>query len=232
MYDQKPDYILNCSGLTNVEECEENRDLAYLLHVLFPKTLADFTNQKSIVNIHISTDHLWDGLNAFYTEEDPVNPINTYGETKAEGERAVILMNPSSLILRTNFFGSGTEWRQSFSDWVISKLNLKQEFYGFEDVYYTPISVNYLLNFMKELLSIKYSGIIHVAGSERISKYDFIKKLAEHMNLNYSHCNKVKYSEIKKTISRPLDMSLNTNLLRNVLNTEIPDALSSIRSIF
>jgi dTDP-4-dehydrorhamnose reductase len=231
LYEQKPDIILNCSGLTSVEQCEANQELANFLHVLFPTELAKFTAQESIGNIHISTDHLWDGLKQFYSEEDPVNPINIYGETKARGEKEVVKTNPLSLILRTNFFGSGSEWRQSFSDWVISKLNKKQEFFGFEDIYYTPISVGYLLKFMNELFEIRYSGIIHVAGSERISKYEFILKMANQLNLNHSHCNKVKYSDVQQSVIRPMDMSLNTNRLSNVLNTNIPDVVSSLRRI-
>lgn len=231
LYEQKPNIVLNCSGLTNVEQCEANKELANFLHVQFPAELSKFTADESISNIHISTDHLWDGLKEFYTEEDPINPINTYGITKARGEEEVLKENPLSLILRTNFFDSGSEWRQSFSDWVISKLNQKEEFFGFEDVYYTPISARYLMKFMNELFEIGYSGIIHVAGSERISKYEFILKLANLLNLNHSHCNKVKYSEVQQSVRRPLDMSLNTSRLSNVLQTNIPDVNSSIRSI-
>lgn len=231
MHEQNPDVILNCSGLTSVEQCESYKELANLLHVQFPVILAKFTTEKSITNIHISTDHLWDGLKQFYSEEDPVNPINIYGETKANGEKEVLKSNPLSLIIRTNFFGSGSTWRRSFSDWVISKLNQKQEFFGFEDVFFTPISVGYLLKFMNDLIEKEYFGVIHVAGSERISKYEFIIKLANHLNLNHFHCKKAMYSEFQQSLKRPLDMSLNTNRLNEALKKDIPDVSASIRSI-
>jgi dTDP-4-dehydrorhamnose reductase len=133
--------------------------------------------------------------------------------------------------LRTNFFGNGNEWRNSFSDWIIFKLKSKEEFFGYEDVFYTPISIQYLLEFMHELLKIQYKGIIHVAGSERISKYEFIVKMAEILNLDYYYLKKAKYSDSKQKVNRPLDMSLSIGRLEQLFDREIPDVETSIKSI-
>jgi len=228
----KPDLILNCSGLTNVELCEVETEKALYLHKIFPERIAKFTKENSIRNIHISTDHLWDGSHSFYKEEDKTSPLNVYGKTKAEGELAVLEANPNSIVVRTNFFDHGSEWRKSFSDWAIFMLKNKSIFSGFDDVYYTPISVPYLLQFMYAVLEKEFSGIIHIAGSERISKYEFIFKLAKILNLDSSNLKKESYLEKSKTVQRPKDMSLNTTKLSSLISKEIPDAESSIRSIF
>lgn len=228
----KPSLVLNCSGLTNVELCEEEKEKAQYLHKIFPERIAGFTAEKSIRNIHISTDHLWDGNHSFYKEEDKPSPLNVYGRTKADGELAVLNANPDSIVVRTNFFDHGSEWRKSFSDWAILMLKNKSIFAGFDDVFYTPISVPYLLQFMVGVLEKEFSGIVHIAGSERISKYEFILKLAKILNLDSSNLKKESYLEKTKTVQRPKDMSLNTKKLASLISKEIPDAESSIRSIF
>jgi dTDP-4-dehydrorhamnose reductase len=227
----KPDLILNCSGLTSVEECESNQKDAIYLHEKFPGIIAKFSSDTKIKNIHISTDHLWDGKKSFYKESDPTTPINVYGITKANGEKLVLHENPSSLIIRTNFFGKGTSWRKSFSDWAIEKLKDQANFYGFEDVYFTPISIPLLLDAIYRFIDINASGIFHVAGSERISKHDFIIEMAKFLKFNHSHLHKSSYRQIHGLINRPLDMSLDTNKVSLILNKNMPSVIESIASI-
>lgn len=227
----KPDIILNCSGLTSVEECEKNKKKAEILHEEVPEFLAKYSLDLKIKNIHISTDHLWDGKKSYYNENDDLNPINFYGTTKAQGEKKVILNNPNSLIIRTNFFGKGTLWRQSFSDWALNKLNNKNLFYGFDDIYFTPISIPLLLKYLKQLIDYQAEGIYHLAGSERLSKYEFIQNLAKNYNLNYGNLQRANYEHTKKNIERPLDMSLATEKIKKFLNNSMPTINQSIESI-
>lgn len=78
------------------------------------------------------------------TEDVPVCPVNIYGKTKAESERVVLAVNSEALILRTNFFGPGLQWRQSLSDWIINSLNRSEKINAFYDVFFTPISIYHL----------------------------------------------------------------------------------------
>jgi dTDP-4-dehydrorhamnose reductase len=227
----KPDIILNCSGLTNVEECEKYKIKAEILHEEIPEFLAKYSSDLKIKNIHISTDHLWDGKKSYYTENDNPNPVNYYGSTKAQGEKKVILNNPNSLIIRTNFFGKGTLWRKSLSDWALSQLKEENHFYGFVDIYFTPISIPLLLRYLNQLIEYQVEGIYHLAGSERISKYEFILNLAKLYNLDYGNLQKAYYRDTKQNIERPLDMSLATEKIKKLLNNPMPDINQSIESI-
>ncbi len=231
LLDYKPNILINCTGLTSVEDCEKNEKHAQYIHVTFPREIADLTANESILNIHISTDHLWDGKKSFYTELESPNPVNVYGKTKAKGEIEVLKQNPNSMVIRSNFFGSGNSWRQSFSDWVIAKLREPNEFYGFEDLYFTPISIPLLLGFINDLISNRFSGIIHLAGSERISKYEFIIKMAKILKLNYNHLVSRQYSLTNREVMRPLDMSLSSVHFSKIFKVTPPDVEYSIRSI-
>jgi dTDP-4-dehydrorhamnose reductase len=227
----KPEIILNCSGLTSVEECEREKKKAMILHEEFPGILAKFSLDEKINYTHISTDHLWDGKKSFYKETDKPSPINRYGYTKAQGEEKVTTNNPNSLIIRTNFFGKGTYWRESFSDWAIRQLQEGNSFKGFVDVFYTPISISFLLNYMDHLMEHHAKGIYHVAGSERVSKYEFIKKLALLLKLDSNKLQKATYKNSIKIIERPLDMSLNIDKVSKTLKLDMPNTNKSIDSL-
>ncbi len=227
----RPEVILNCSGLTSIEECEKEKGKARILHEDFPEFLAKYTSDNNVNNIHISTDHLWDGKKSFYRETEEPNPINTYGWTKAQGEMKVILYNPASLIIRTNFFGKGTEWRESFSDWAIRQLKERKTFFGYEDVYFTPISISFLIEYMSQLMMQTAQGIFHIAGSERLSKYEFIQRIAHVHSLDDSNLEKSKYWIKDSRIDRPLDMSLSTEKVSKHLKRYMPDCHQSVNSL-
>lgn len=74
------------------------------IHIDVSHVIAQTASQINSKMVHISTDHLWDGTMQMVTEDVPVCPVNIYGKTKAESERAVLAVNSEALILRTNFF--------------------------------------------------------------------------------------------------------------------------------
>ena len=113
------DLLINCLGLTSVEECEINPKKANYLNAEVPLILAKICFEHKINFIHISTDHLFDGLVELKSESDIPNPLNQYAITKLQGDQNVINNNPDSLIIRTNFFGLGPKHKPSFSDIII-----------------------------------------------------------------------------------------------------------------
>ena len=76
------DIVLNCIGLTNVEECENNPDEAFRINSHLPGIIAYACNVTNTKLIHISTDHLFDNQNILYSEEDEVSLINIYAKIK------------------------------------------------------------------------------------------------------------------------------------------------------
>jgi dTDP-4-dehydrorhamnose reductase len=215
----KPDILINAAGMTNVEACELKPNEADTLNAIVPGVLARLSKKLNIYFVHISTDHLFDGTKSFQTEEDTISPLNVYGKSKAKGEQEVLKNNNEALIIRTNFFGWGTSYRQSFSDFIIYSLRQEKKITLFEDVYYTPILIQTLIDQIQLLIKDKIKGIINIVSDERISKYDFGVLVAELFGLNKNLIEKGSIKNNKSLIQRPRDMSLSNFKIKNIIKT-------------
>ena len=102
--DIKPDIIINPAAYTAVDKAEEEADLAMTVNAIAPGLLAKAAKKVGAGLIHYSTDYVFDGYSGIpYKEEDPPNPLNVYGQTKLEGEKAVAKAGIPSLIIRTGW---------------------------------------------------------------------------------------------------------------------------------
>jgi len=100
----KPKLIINASAYTQVDRAEKESDLAMKINALAPEVMAEAANKLGSVFIHYSTDYVFDGKrDTPYTENDPVNPLNVYGESKLKGEENVQQAGGAYLILRTSW---------------------------------------------------------------------------------------------------------------------------------
>jgi dTDP-4-dehydrorhamnose reductase len=217
----QPSFVIHAAGLTSVEKCEENPNLAYQINVDLSKLVAIATKELNIPLVHISTDHLFDGLSSLVTEQEKINAINVYGRTKAQAECEVVKFNPEALIIRTNFYAWGTSYRNSFSDYIIQSLRSKKLISLFDDVFYTPILAEKLIQIIHELLEKKANGIFHVVSDDRISKYDFGILIAEEFNLNKSLIHRTSLRTHSNLVKRPMDMSLSNKKVKELLGKNV-----------
>lgn len=231
IFNTQPQYIIHSAGLTNVDECEKNESLAKRIHIDVSEQIAKLAYKINAKLVHISTDHLWDGTKPMVTEDCPIFPVNVYGKTKGEAEKAVLSNIKDAIIVRTNFYGKGLGWRKSFSDWIIDSLNKSKKFNGFSDVFFTPISIFHLSKTILELININAIGIYHTVGCERISKFDFAVSIAKLLNKPVELIKPVYLSEIKLYAPRPFDMSLSTQKIQKLLGSPMPDIKSGISTL-
>jgi dTDP-4-dehydrorhamnose reductase len=228
---EKPDVLVHSAGLTNVDACETNEELAKILHAKIPQIMATVAKDCRAQFVNISTDHLWDGSVSFITEEKPPQPINAYARTKYLGELKTLEANANSLILRTNFFGRGRPWRMSLSDWVINSLKKNQSFTGFTDVFFTPIELTRLSQLVIELVEAGASGIFNLAGCERVSKYNFSIELASHLGLNKTLVLPGSVTNAQLLVKRPTDMSLSVDKIETFLKKSMPSLSESFTTL-
>ena len=217
----QPDIVVHTAGLTNVEECESDPDLAQEVNVDLAKNIAIACSDQGIKLVHISTDHLFSGDQELATEESITNPVNIYGETKLLAEQQVLENCKDALVVRTNFFCWGTKYRQSFSDFILNKLKNNKQSNLFSDVYFTPILVDELVKKTHQLIDSNAIGIFNIVGSERMTKYEFGIKLTKHFNFDSGLINKISINAKSSLVKRPKDMSLSNKKLCQVLNCEI-----------
>ena len=213
-----PSYVVNAAAATNIEHCEHNPENAFYVNVQFAERIAYACNHLDIPLVHISTDHLFSGVYPFSTEQTPPDPVNVYGQTKAEAESRVLSVCPSALVIRTNFYGWGTSYRSSFSDKVIQQLSAGNVYNAFSDVYYTPILISDLISAIHHLCELGAKGIFNVVGDQRLSKYDFSLLVAKTFSLESSLLNPISIHEVPTLVQRPKDMSLSNLKATQFLN--------------
>ncbi|MBL4759650.1 MAG: SDR family oxidoreductase [Mariprofundaceae bacterium] len=216
------DVVVHCAGLTNVDACESDEEKAVQVHARVAKDLAKACKEVGGKMVYISTDHLWDGSKPMVDEAEPARPMNAYARTKLEGERRVLIQNPESLVVRTNFFGPGRSWRASLSDWIVTELSQGHVIKAFTDVYFTPIGLSRLCPTIVDLVEQGAEGVFNVVGSERISKYEFAVRLAQKLDLSGDLIEKGSVSDARLGAPRPRDMSLTTDKISDFLNKPMP----------
>ena len=218
---ERPDYVLHTAGMTNVDDCEKNPNLAYETNVGLTENVARACKNLEIPLIHISTDHLFNGTSSLADEQKITSPLNVYGKTKAEAEEKVLSINPNSLIIRTNFYGWGTNYRISLSDYIFNALKQNQQIILFKDIFFTPILIEVLANMTMELSEKGAHGIFHITGDDRVSKYDFGVLLAREFGFNSTLISEGFVGEQKDLVSRPKDMSLSNSKISQFLGKKI-----------
>ena len=230
----KPDIIINAAGLTNVEYCQKNHKQAFLANCFFAESIAKISRSLGIKFVHISTDHLWSDNTKFRDESSIPDPINIYAESKLCAEQKVLNANNEAIIIRTNFFGWGPSYRNSFSDFIIFNLLQKNNISLYKDVFFTPIHIDILLRALEKLIKKDVLGIYNVVGTDRVSKFEFGLQLCKKFNLDEGLISKINYMDLKSTVNRPLEMSLSNNkLIKDTDFTEIQLSLNEmIRRLF
>lgn len=227
----RPDTIVHTAGITSVDECERDPEGARHVYEDLSRSVARVAAQIGARLIHISTDHLFAGDRGPYTEDATPQPVNAYARVKLAAEQAVADAYPAALIVRTNFFGWGHRYRQSFSDWIYYGLKAGERLTMFDDVFITPILADRLAAFAHALTDSGASGIYNVVGDERISKYDFAVALAEVFGLPKALLQRGKIAVSQLSARRPPDMSLDNTKARRRLGTPLGTVAEQLRTL-
>jgi dTDP-4-dehydrorhamnose reductase len=115
--------------------------------------------------VHLSSDIVFDGTRGCYREDDPVSPVHAYGRSKAEAERLVAELHPEAVIVRTSLIYGGSEPGPQ------ERLAREGRRF-FVDEIRSPVQVEDLARALLELVALDYSGPLHMAGADDISRYD------------------------------------------------------------
>ena len=217
----EPKLVVHTAGMTSVDQCEQHPREAEHANANLTGNVASATYELGMQLIHISTDHLFSGSRPGVTEEEVPAPLNAYARTKLQAEEQVRQANPRALTVRTNFFGWGHLYRQSFSDWIIASLRSGRRIVMYEDVYFTPILADRLALAAHAVAAEGTSGVLNITGDERLSKYDFALRLAGRFGLPASLVVRGRMEQTNAPARRPHDMSLDNTKARAVLGREL-----------
>ncbi|MCK4572069.1 dTDP-4-dehydrorhamnose reductase [candidate division WOR-3 bacterium] len=217
-----PEYIIHTAALTNVDHCERDKRLAWNINVEGTKHVAEIAQKINAKFIYISTDYVFDGDTGMYKEDAPTKPVDFYGETKLEGEKAVKGLR-DYIIVRPSVLYGGNPIKVNFVTWVIQELKKGKGINIVKDQLNTPTLADNLVELILELIERDETGIFHISGSERINRYNFAIKIAEIFNLNKDLIKPITSDQLNWIAKRPQDSSLDTSKIsriRRPLNIE------------
>lgn len=173
---QEPQLVIHCAALSKSPECEANPALACKLNVEVTALLAELA--ADIRLLFLSTDLVFDGRTGSYDETAPVNPLSVYAETKAAAEQ-IVLVNPRHTVIRTSLNGgTSPTGDRGFNEQMRRAWQAGQTLRLFTDEYRSPTPSEATARAIWELTAQHNPGLYHVAGSERLSRWQIGHLLA------------------------------------------------------
>jgi dTDP-4-dehydrorhamnose reductase len=209
-----PDAVVCAAGIADADRCEDRPEEAYAVNVDGARRAAEASRGRHFTIF--STDHVFDGREGPYAEDDRPGPLSVYGRTKLEMERVVLTVHPESLVVRTSLVFSRAD-RSFFARLIRTADPLP----CWTDQFGTPTWGPMLAEAVVELVASRRRGLIHVAGAERLSRHAFALKVARRFGLDPARFRPCLLREAPPRAPRPLSAGLRTELARAELRTKI-----------
>lgn len=176
---KRPQIVIHTAAYTDVDGCEKNKELAFLVNVKGTENVASSCKKIGSAMIYLSTDYIFDGKKKSpYLEEDKPNPLNFYGKTKWQGEEIVRKL-PEFLIIRTAWmFGQGKNFVQT----ILNLAKEKKEIKVVNDQIGCPTSAQDLAKAIYKLIqksNLKSQNLFHMTNSGQCSWYEFAQEIVK-----------------------------------------------------
>lgn len=225
--DADPDVLIHCAAMLDVDGCEQDPQAAFTMNAEVPRLLARSVRSDCLV-VYISTDSLFSGDRGFATESTMPAPRSVYAQSKRKGEQAVEAVAARHLIVRTSFYGWSSGRKKTYGEWLHESLRTRQPVTLFTDVFFTPIYVMDLVDRISLLIGGPHRGYFHIAGKDRVSKYQFGQLLAQasHLSMDRVTAGSIDMSPLRAP--RPKDMSLSSDHFRDVMGVDTPGCAGGI----
>ncbi|MFC1499701.1 SDR family oxidoreductase [Candidatus Zixiibacteriota bacterium] len=226
-----PDWIVNTAAYTAVDESEDDSRRVHDVNVGGVENLLVASSVHKSRLLVLSTDYVFDGEDGPYEEDDQRNPLGTYGVSKAAMEDAVRNDGGPHLIARTMvLFGAAPGVRRNFGLWVLQNLLEGETIRTVTDQMGNPTLASDLAGMLIGMMLQGGSGTYHVAGSDRISRYQFAVALALTFGLNENLIQPVSTDELGQSASRPLESGFTLSKLRADFGIEPLSLTASLES--
>ena len=224
----QPDIIIHCAALADIDQCEEQPELARRCNVETVGHIVNAIKGSPTKLIFISSDAVYDGKKDKYCEDDAVGPLSVYGRTKVGGEQQA-LKAPRGLVARTNLIGWNILEKRHLAEWMIHELSAGRPIKGFTDVYFAAIYTFKLAELLAAAMAVDLEGVYHFAGSNAISKHDCAVLLAELYGLDKKLIEPISVDQFKLKAKRAKNLILDVSKLQTALHRNIPTVEESLR---
>lgn len=203
--EEKPDYVIHTAAMTQVDECETNREACDKLNVAAVEYVAEACKVNKCHLVHLSTDFIFDGKNGPYKEEDKANPVSYYGESKLKSENIVLEAGIPAAIVRTVLvYGIVHEMsRSNIILWVKNSLENGKAIKVVNDQWRSPTLAEDLAMGCYLICQKNATGIYNISGPDHLTPYDMAMATAGYFKLDKSLITEVDGSIFTQIAKRP-----------------------------
>ena len=227
----KPDWIFCPAGLSHVDYCEAHPDEAMRLNRDAPLHLARMGQRLGARFVYYSTDYVFDGVGGPFKEEDTARPLNVYGRSKLEGERALLDAIPRALVLRTSVVYGPEAQEKNFVYQLIRACREGRPFRPASDQRASSTYNPDLAVASVELCEQGAEGLYHVAGADTLDRWAFAQLIVTTFELDGSRLSPVKTAELGQPAPRPLDGGLRIDKAQSMVRTRLRGAAEGLRAM-
>lgn len=201
----QPHYIINTAAMTNVDQCEDEKEACWAQNVEAVEHLVSASKKYNCFLLHVSTDFIFDGEDGPYSEKAKPNPVSYYGESKLAAEKAVIASDVKWAIARTVLVYGITPGmsRSNIILWVKKSLEDGKEINVVNDQWRTPTLAEDLAMGCYLIVQKEAKGIYNISGKDFLNPYEMAVKTADFFGLSKATLNETDGSKFTQKAKRP-----------------------------
>jgi dTDP-4-dehydrorhamnose reductase len=145
-----------------------------------------------------------------------------YARVKLAGEQRVLAADPNAIVARVNLFGWSLSGKRSLAEFFFNNLSAGKQSMGFTDVYFCPLLANHLGEVFVKMLDRQLSGLYHVVNGERLSKYEFGRRIAQRFGFDEGLISPTSVQQGGLKAVRSPNLTLKIDKLIHALGEPIP----------
>ena len=220
----RPAAVIHAAAISSAEAVRLDPDRAEIVNVRATRRIAEWAESRGRRFVFTSTDLVFAGTRAMNREDEPAEPVLAYGRTKRAAERAVlidpvsaVLTHPVAAVARLPLlYGPSRSGRPSFFDRSMAALQRGEPQTFFEDEYRTPLDYRSAAQGLVRLATSDVAGLIHLAGGERLSRFELMTRAAAALGIDPSLVRANRQADAILAEPRPADVSLDTSRWRKL----------------
>lgn len=217
--DMRPEVLIHTAAIAKVDYCETHKEEARRVNVTGTANMLDACDKHGTKMIFTSTNAVFDGEHAPYSEEDEPNPINYYGKIKLEAETLVLKRRAKHTVARlmTMYGWNNPGERQNHVTWLLSKLTRGETVHVVDDIYNNHLLVDNCADALWAIVKLDKAGIYHIAGKDCVPTYRLALETATVFGLDKTLIKRAKSDFFKTAAQRPKNTCYATDKMEKEL---------------
>jgi dTDP-4-dehydrorhamnose reductase len=204
--DFAPDVVVNCAAVSDVAECDENRNRAWAVNARAVRTLAKQCRATDAHLVQVSSDFVFNGKNGPYDERARPDPVNYYGRTKLAGENVLREFDflDWAIVRTVLLYGTAKDLsRSNVVLWIIDQLSKGEVIHVVNDQWRTPTFAPDLADGIVRLVDREKTGIYHLSGREMVTIDELAQTVAQVFDFDTSLIDPVPSHYFENAVERP-----------------------------